>query len=235
MNAAQAVNINSKKQAPGATSPKDDDSPFASLITLADRLKSSESKNFSLTDIIGVAELLTSSLQPLLRRIDSTLHSELRGILSRIEGLRSEIAKVRADDITENRIPEMGRELSAIVKSTEGATNTIMESAEAVLAADTSDAAAYQELVSEKMMAIFEACSFQDLTGQRVNKIVETVEIIEERINLLCNMLDMEALGGLPPTEEKLSAKEQRKKDLILHGPQDDGDGVSQSDIDNMF
>ena len=215
--------------------PKSDDSPFEALIALSDRLKATKTDTLSLTDVIGVAELLTSSLQPLLRRIDSTLHTELRGILQRIEGLRTEIAKVRADDISSNRIPEMGRELSAIVESTEGATNTIMESAEAVLSADPTDTEAYQELVSEKMMAIFEACSFQDLTGQRVNKVVETVEIIEKRINLLCEMLDMHSFNGTVPEDEELAAKEKRKKDLILHGPAMEGEGVDQSDIDKLF
>jgi len=210
------------------------DSPFESLIALSDKLKNTKSENLSLSDVIGVAELLTSSLQPLLRRIDSTIHAELRAILKRIESLRTEIAKVRPNDISANRIPEMGRELTAIVAATEGATNTIMEAAEAVLAADSTDAG-YAELVADKMMAIFEACSFQDLTGQRVNKIVETVEIIETRVNLLCDMLDMDSIADVPPEDEKLAAREMRKKELILHGPAHEGEGVAQADIDKLF
>lgn len=220
---------------PNQTLAKADDSPFDALIALSDKLKNTKSDTLSLTDVIGVAELLTSSLQPLLRRIDSTIHSELRGILGRIEGLRGEIAKVRADDISNNRIPEMGRELSAIVEATEGATNTIMESAEAVLSLEAKDLESYQEAVSEQMMGIFEACSFQDLTGQRVTKIVETVEIIEKRINLLCDMLNMENLAGEVPEDAEFAAREQRKKDLILNGPAMDGEGTNQSDIDKMF
>lgn len=214
----------------------EDRTPYTTLIELSDRLKSRKSEKLSLSDVISVAEMLTSSLQPLLRHIDSTLHSELRGILERIEGLRGEIAKVRADDISNNRIPEMGRELSAIVASTEGATNSIMEAAEAVLNGDPKDAG-YPDLVSEKMMAIFEACSFQDLTGQRVNKVVETVEIIEVRVNVLCNMLDSKSFEGSLPDEEneKLAKREDRKKDQILNGPAAEGEGVNQSDIDKLF
>jgi len=218
-----------------AKSNTNDDSPFEALITLSDKLKKTESKSMSLTDVIGIAELLTSSLQPLLRRIDSTIHDELHGILRRIEGLRNEIARVRADDISNNRLPDMGRELSAIVESTESATNTIMESAEVVLAADTNDFEAYKEIVSDKMMMIFEACSFQDLTGQRVNKIVETVEIIEERINLLCQMLDMNAMSGGQAPEGEPSAKEKRNKELMLNGPAHNGEGVDQNAIDKLF
>ncbi len=202
------------------------------LISLSDKLKENKAKNMSLTDVIGVAELLTSSLQPLLRQIDSTIHKELRGILLRIEGLRHEIAKVRADDISEHKIPEMGKELSAIVEATEGATDTIMTCAEAVLEIKTDNIKEYKMAVSDQMMHIFEACSFQDLTGQRVTKIVQTVEIIEERINLLCEMLDM---GDEAPPAEELNANQKRNKELILNGPANDGEGVNQSAIDKLF
>lgn len=216
------------------SAPAENSAPFDALISLSDKLRGKNAGSLSLTDVIGVAETLTSSLQPLLRRIDSTLHAELRGILGRIQSLRADIARVRADDISSNRIPMVGRELSAIVEATEGATNQIMETAEAVLSADASDAN-YAEVVSGHMMTIFEACSFQDLTGQRVNKVVETIEIIEGRINLLCDMLDMHAIEEEIPEEENVVAAEKRKKDLILNGPADAGEGVNQSDIDKLF
>jgi chemotaxis protein CheZ len=213
---------------------KPNETSIDALINLSDKLKANKAKSMSLTDVIGVAELLTSSLQPLLRQIDSTIHNELRGILKRIEGLRHEIAKVRADDISNNKIPQMGKELSAIVEATEGATNSIMEAAESVLDLETNNFEEYKQAVSDKMMSIFEACSFQDLTGQRVTKIVQTVEIIEERINLLCEMLDMSGTDEQAPTEE-LNANQKRNKELLLNGPANDGEGVDQSAIDELF
>ena len=41
---------------------------------------------------------------------------------------------------------------------------------QALMAADASDPVAYKALVDDKMMLIFEACSFQDIPGQRVAK-----------------------------------------------------------------
>lgn len=213
--------------------PMQEDNPFSALFDLSDRLKATPPDSLTLSDVIGIAELLTSSLQPLLHRIDKTIQNELRGILQRIEALRSEIAKVRADEISSERIPEVGRELGAVVESTEKATNTIMEAAEAVLSADSSDPEAYQAFVTDKMMTIFEACSFQDLTGQRVNKVVETVEVIEERIDKLCQMLDQQGVKDVEPAP--LSEKEQRKRDLMLNGPAMDGEGVDQETIDKLF
>ncbi len=213
---------------------KPDESSIDALINLSDKLKENKAKSMSLTDVIGVAELLTSSLQPLLRQIDSTIHTELRSILLRIEGLRHEIAKVRADDISDHQIPEMGKELSAIVEATEGATNSIMNCAETVLEIETDNFEDYKQIVSDQMMTIFEACSFQDLTGQRVTKIVQTVEIIEERINLLCEMLDM-GDEDKNQAEEELNANQKRNKELLLNGPANEGEGVNQSAIDALF
>ncbi len=207
----------------------DDAAVVKTILDLGERLKKSPGGQMTLSDVIGVAELLTSSLQPLLRRIDVTLQHELRGILLKIETLRSEISKVHADDISSNRIPEMGRELSCVVKATEEATNTIMSAAEKVLAGENKPEAEFKALVADEMITIFEACSFQDITGQRVTKVVETVEVIEERINILCEMMD----GHTRSVKPVLTEREQAKKDQLLSGPT--AGGADQATIDAMF
>jgi len=207
-----------------------DDAVVQTILDLGDRLKKSPGEQMTLTDVIGVAELLTSSLQPLLRRIDVTLQQELRGILLKIETLRREISKVHADDISSNRIPEMGKELSEVVRATEEATNSIMTSAENVLANENKPEAEFKALVSNEMMKIFEACSFQDITGQRVTKVVETVEVIEDRINILCEMMDGQHAKNVQPV---LTKHEQEKKDQLLSGPS--SGGADQAMIDAMF
>ena len=206
-----------------------DQSVIDDLVALSQRLGSHRDRPMTLTDVIGVAEAMTSSLPPLLRRIDVTLQKELRGIVKKIEQLRTDISKVHASDISQNRIPEVGKELDEVVRATESATNTIMEAAETVLAADDLDATAFRSLVNDQMMLIFEACSFQNLTGQRVNRVVETIKVIEERINVLCTMIDTADLGG----DRILTERERQKEAHLLHGPT--RDGVAQSEIDAMF
>ncbi len=199
------------------------------ILDLGERLKKSPGGQMTLTDVIGVAELLTSSLQPLLRRIDVTLQQELRGILMKIETLRSEISKVHADDISANRIPEVGKELSEVVLATEFATNSIMGAAEKVLAGEEKNDKEFRELVNEQMMEVFEACSFQDITGQRITKVVETIEVIEERINILCQMMDNHG----KKVDPVLSDAERTKRKQLLSGPS--SNGVDQNQIDAMF
>lgn len=199
------------------------------LVELSQKFGANREKPMTLTDVIGIAEAMTTNLQPLLRRIDVTLQTELRGILSRIEQLRGEISKVHATDISLNRIPEVGKELDEVVRATENATNTIMGSAEKVLGADDLSDAEFRALVSAEMMNIFEACSFQDITGQRVNKVVETIKVIEERIGMLCSMIDASGVAG----DGVLTEREKSQKAQLLNGPSSDGAG--QDEIDAMF
>ncbi|MCF6325680.1 MAG: protein phosphatase CheZ [Devosiaceae bacterium] len=206
-----------------------DEAVVKSITDLAERLNKSPSGQMTLTDVIGVAELLTSSLNPLLRRIDVTMQQELRGILTKIVTLRAEISKVHAEDISANRIPEVGQELSEVVAATESATNSIMSAAETVLASDSMPEKEFKELVANQMMEIFEACSFQDITGQRITKVVSTIEIIEERINILCQMMD----NNSSVVEPVLSKGEKEKKKQLLSGPS--SNGVNQNQIDAMF
>jgi chemotaxis protein CheZ len=126
-----------------------------------------------------------------------------------------------------------GEELDAIVQATEAATNRIMECAEAVMAADASDPAAYKALVHEKMTVIFEACSFQDITGQRIAKVVETLQHIEQRVSRFADVMQVKDLDGFLNEEEK--GRAERKKKLLLNGPQLAGHGVDQSKVDELF
>jgi len=60
-----------------------------------------------------------------------------------------------------------------------------MDAAEEIMSADSSDSGAYQTAVNDACMRIFEACSFQDITGQRISKVVRTLTYIEDRLNKL--------------------------------------------------
>ncbi len=82
------------------------------------------------------------------------------------------------------------------------------------------------------MITIFEACTFQDITGQRISKVVSTLNFIDERVSAFVDKLRLPEGEGIS-TEE--TEEERRKRELILHGPQHAGEGVSQSDVDAML
>ena len=122
------------------------------------------------------------------------------------------------------------------MKATETATNTIMECAEALMGADDSDHAAYKALVDEKMMIIFEACSFQDITGQRVSKVVETLQHIEQRVVRFGRCRRRRRTSTALHQRDAERERNERKEKSLLNGPQLAGRcGVDQSDVDKMF
>src|SRR5947209_15180059 len=199
---------------------------------LVDFLKQKR-ENVTFNDIISLAEVSAQSLQSFFKAMDAKVYRELREIAGYIESMRTEIGALQVNDLKESRIPSAGQELGAIVAATEAATDTIMTCAEAVMGADAGDQAAYKALVDEKMMVIFEPCSFQDITGQRIAKVVETLQHIEQRVARFAEVMKAKDLDGFISDAERDSAA--RKEKFLLNGPQLAGAGVDQSDVDKMF
>ena len=190
-------------------------------------------ENVTFHDIITLAEVAAQSLQGFFQAMDAKVYGELREIAGYIESMRREIGVLQVNELKDTRIPSAGEELDAIVKATETATNTIMECAEALMAADASDPAAYKALVDDKMMVIFEACSFQDITGQRIAKVVETLQHIESRVARFADVMQAKYLNGILSDAEQ--ARAERKEKLMLNGPQLDGQGHDQNSVDKLF
>ena len=189
--------------------------------------------NVTFNDIISLAEVSAQSLQSFFRAMDAKVYGELREIAGYIETMRHEIGALQVNDLKNTRIPSAGEELGAIVQATEAATNTIMECAEELMSADASDPAAYKALVDERMLTIFEACSFQDITGQRIAKVVETLQHIEERVSRFADVMNAKDIDGFLTQHERERA--ERKEKFLLHGPQLAGGGVDQAKVDEMF
>lgn len=184
-------------------------------------------------EVMKLAALAAESMQSFCESMDATTYRELRDIANYIETMKKEIGVFQVNDLKESRIPAAGQELDAIVKATEDATNTIMENAEALMAADCTDIAAYQALVNDHVMKIFEACSFQDITGQRVAKVVETLQMIEARVGRFAEAVHAKDVQGF--LDEREAARAKRAESLLLNGPQLAGNGIDQKKVDDMF
>jgi chemotaxis protein CheZ len=203
------------------------------LDRIADYLRRKRRSDVSLSDVVALAEITAESLQTFFSTMDASVYRELREIADYIQSMKQEIGALQANDLKETRIPAAGQELGAIVQATEAATNTIMECAESLMAADTSDPAAYRALVEAKMLIVFEACSFQDITGQRIAKVVETLQHIEERVTRFASAVRTADFEGATTDEER--ARAERRERLLLHGPQSPGKAIAQNDVDAMF
>jgi len=197
---------------------------------IADFLRTQRNEDVSLSDVVALAEITATSLQTFFENMDVAIYRELREIAEYIQAMKIEIGALGVNEIRDRRIPAAGEELGAIIKATENATNTIMGCAEAVMSAAADDVEAFKALVEEKMLVIFEACAFQDITGQRIAKVVETLEHIEMRVARFAAVLHAKDLGGYLSEVEQAGAER-----LLLHGPAREGEGIGQTDVDRLL
>ena len=170
------------------------------------------------------------------------LKIELDLIHDAITRTKREIAVLRGKSFNGEEMARVNGELGAVVGGTEEATQQILEAAEAIDNAATALAKVtspdqqkiLSEEIQERVVSIFEACNFQDLTGQRISKVMTTMKFIENHITVM-----MDIWGGVDAIKSHAPAiVDDREGDArLLNGPKLDGDAghASQNDIDALF
>ncbi len=158
---------------------------------------------------------------------------ELAAVADYIGHMKQEIAALKPNELSRDRIPSANDELGNVIQTTASATHTIMAAAEEILGAGGLSNKDYRDLVETRVLAIFEACSFQDITGQRIGRVVEALNQLEKRLGRFANAVNARDTNAASDPEETL--RQARREMLLLNGPQDVGDGIAQDDIDKMF
>lgn len=194
-------------------------------------LKTKDLKDGQVMEVLSLAQQLTDTMQLFFGSLDQSIHKEFVYIADYIARTRTEISKLRPNDIKEQRIPTAGAELEAVVTDTERATESIMAEAEALLDTKPDDLAAYKAQVDEAMMRVIEACSFQDLSGQRVSKVVESLRHVEKRVSRFAATMGVHDAEA----DEDEVAEAERKKKLHLNGPAIGGPEVQQDAVDELI
>lgn len=170
------------------------------------------------------------------------LKIELDLIHDAITRTKQEIAVLHGKSFEGDEMAKVNGELGAVVGGTEEATQQILAAAEAIDNAATAAAKVgsadqqkqLMEEIGDNVVAIFEACNFQDLTGQRISKVMTTMKFIENRITAM-----MDIWGGVDEIKTHAPPKidDRSEDDKLLNGPKLDGDvgHASQDDIDALF
>lgn len=157
-----------------------------------------------------------------------------------MERIKSEIATVKHPNAPVDHFNKVADQLNAIVGATEDATNTIMEATEATsnIAESLKDRIRIGEVtddldkIVEHTNKVFEACTFQDITGQRISKIVKTMNLLEGTLSSLVVIIGSDSIAALPVKGEEKPDGD----DVPMDGPALEGEeSVSQADIDAMF
>jgi chemotaxis protein CheZ len=148
----------------------DDNTPVtaAQLLALAERLEAMHS--FTIERIKEVRADVAGSVE---------LHDmSSNEVLGKIGDLLSQVtARSSIDDVG-----GPGEEIEAVIRLNAEAANRIMDAAEHISERIDSDGvpAEVRFAILEQVTAIFEACGFQDLTGQRIQRALKTLRSIEE-------------------------------------------------------
>jgi chemotaxis protein CheZ len=179
--------------------------------------------------ITEVVRAVLTTISDDLTAKESSLLREVEELGQMIANTKSEIAALRVDDITDHDIPFATDELDAIVEHTAHATDAILESCEMldeVSATVSGDAAAKLQAATTK---IYEACSFQDITGQRITKVVNTLKTIEGKVAHIVGTFGKSATAAGDAADHVTTDAD------LLNGPQLPAHAMDQSDIDKLL
>jgi chemotaxis regulatin CheY-phosphate phosphatase CheZ len=153
-----------------------------------------------------------------------------------ISRTKAEIAAIKPDADDHGKFGEASEELDSVVQATESATSDILACAERIqeMAWTLREQGVEGEvcdLLDANATAVYTACSFQDLTGQRTRKVIQVLRYLEDRINA---MIGIWGLDGTMAAE----AAEKRAVDgdkALLNGPAKPGSGLDQADVDMVM
>ena len=179
------------------------------------------------------------AMEKVVRAVFKTMHGDLSAketsLLAEVEELgrtieqaKAEISALQVGDITNSHIPTATDELDAIVAHTAAATNSILEVCETLdnMAATLTGESAQK--LADATTQIYEACGFQDITGQRISKVVLALKAIDEKVAHILTTFRVELP---PPTQPKVIANDED----LLNGPQLPLAAMDQSEIDRLM
>lgn len=183
--------------------------------------------------VVEIINSVISKIDTTTANRDVFLHiAELAEI---IDSLKRDISKQNPEHVKNSHIPDAADDLGAVVTATAEATNTIMGVCEEIeKVAESIDDEPARAALTDGVTRIYEACSFQDITGQRIRNVVATLRIIDEKIESI-----METLGdkvGLKVSDGKyekdISVDDEKS---LLNGPQLPDKAITQDDIDKLL
>jgi chemotaxis protein CheZ len=190
-------------------------------------------------EIASLSDLLRNSMASSRDNTVDVLRRELQEMSGMIQQAKREIAAMKPQGSpNDNRILSATEELDAIVSATERATGEILTKAERLgevcdLVGALPGGQGLQEELSTISMDLLLACSFQDITGQRITKVVNVLRYLETRINSMVEIWGRDAFANTVPASAQ--STEERADAHLLNGPQLDGAAISQNDVDRMF
>ncbi|HMA15266.1 MAG: protein phosphatase CheZ [Bacteroidota bacterium] len=190
--------------------------------------------------LVAIVESVIDSIEGDMTAVGLKVYADIEALARYINTARAEIAELRPDDINSEHLPAATDELTAIVGATEQATHTIFEAVEGIEALTEKMDPEVAAQVSAAVTSVFEACGFQDITGQRITKVVTALQMVESKVDALLQAFGDDIPRDGAPRAPKAktttpSGAPARPDEHLLNGPQLPENAISQDDIDALF
>jgi chemotaxis protein CheZ len=165
---------------------------------------------------------------------------EIAQMVRMIGRAKIEIASIKHPNENDDRMQLAASELDAIVVATEASTEDVLAASEQIenyarkitgLHPEDEELGTIGDQIANEIIKIFEACNFQDITGQRTTKVIKTIRFIEEKILALINIWGVDAFLDLPVHNEPSASGD----DALMNGPQMENQGITQDEINALF
>lgn len=158
---------------------------------------------------------------------DDTLLTDVNSLRQVIDDLQEDIAAMQPSELRDQHIPTATDHLGEVVKATEEATTEILNACEKLDAIAAKVGGEDGSAIGNSVAEIYMACNFQDITGQRVGKVIETLRYIHTGLDRLAARMT----AGTTP----VPAWPEQKRDTLMEGPQLPGNGLDQAAIDALL
>ncbi len=196
---------------------------------LALRLESLRKKGDSITlyDISGILEEVSKYLGGGQSEFNVLLQNEIVKIANHIETTKKEFISLVPEEMANQNITQ----LEAVIKATEEAAGTIMDAADEIqkIIQNSNASQETKDKIVDVTTRLYEACNFQDLTGQRIIKVMRELEFVESKINYLTRFFSNNGSANAG------EFRDTREGNTLLNGPQLPSNAPSQQDIDALF
>ncbi len=195
-------------------------------------LRNSYGDRVDIGEIADVVSSLMTTLEGDISAVDIQIRREILALIDYIERAKREITAIDPREIRETNIPAATSELEAVVDATEKATNSILDSVEILEKLRDGLDPEKAEIITDVTTRIYEASNFQDITGQRINKVISVLQHIE------ATLLGLSLASG---DQTCKSVKEVKPDPLefdekaLLNGPGSPENTNSQDEIDALF
>ncbi len=166
-------------------------------------------------------------------------------LAARLDCLRAEVAAIRHPHVHDDSLRQAAAEVRAVTAGTESAAVLIMAAAELLqghlqaLRGQTRGRPDPTRIgaMEQAVVQIYEACNFQDLTGQRLAKVLRALDFVEARVTAMAAQWPTDDLAQMPLPPDLAPMDDG----LAMHGPAEQGvsgnvsGNLSQADIDALF